>query len=40
MQEILVYILFVGSLAYFGFRFFSTFFKKEKKCGNGNCGCN
>jgi hypothetical protein len=39
MQDLLVYIVLFLAIGYFGYRFNSTFFKKEKSCGNGSCGC-
>ncbi len=39
MQDILVYISLLAAVIYFGYRVFLTFFKKDKSCGNGNCGC-
>ena len=39
MQDILVYISVFGAILYFSYKAYSTFFKKEKPCGNGSCGC-
>lgn len=39
MQEILLYISLIAAVSYLGYRVYTTFFKKEKSCGNGSCGC-
>lgn len=39
MQTVLIYISLIAAIAYLGSKAYDTFFKKEKSCGNGSCGC-
>jgi hypothetical protein len=39
MQDLLLYISLIAAITYLGFKAYTIFFKKEKSCGNGSCGC-